>query len=280
MSERNPFGREPARKSGLSREPLTCEQWEDLLTDALDQTLPATERAAFEEHHSGCDICARLLTESKQGQEWLQFLGSEPEVPSDMVERILGRTSGVVAGGPLAVAGAAPVAVSAGVLGLPVRRFAWDSRMMMTAAMAFFSIALTLNLAGVRLTNLRLSDLTPASMETNLTRQFYGAKGSVVRYYDNLRLVYEVESKMREIRRAEDMQQTQPEQKQDVPANPQGNGQKNGGKLQQPEGLLWGSPVLANEEGPESPRKLEESAEEEANSAALCDRVQAERSLA
>jgi hypothetical protein len=146
----------------------------------------------------------------------------------------------------------------------------------MTAAMAFFSIALTLNLAGVRLTNLRLSDLTPASLEMNLTRQFYGAKGSLVRYYDNLRLVYEVESKMREIRRVEDTQQSQPEQKQEVPANPSGNGHKNGGKLERPEGLLWGSPTVANAEGSEIPKKTEN----EADIAVLCDRVQAERSLA
>ena len=89
-------------------------------------------------------------------------------------------------------------------LAMPRRKFVWDTRLMMTAAMAFFSIALTLNLAGVRLTGLRLADLTPASMENNLTRQFYGAKSPVVRYYDNLRFVYEVESKMRELRRDEE----------------------------------------------------------------------------
>ncbi len=121
---------------------------------------------------------------------------------------------------------------------------------MMTAAMAFFSIALTLNLAGVRLTDLRLADLTPASLENNLTRQFYGAKSQMVRYYDNLRFVYEVESKMRELRRDEDTQRpatTQPsaQPKQETPA-PQGtqptggspgNRHKNGGKLESAPGV-------------------------------------------
>jgi hypothetical protein len=134
----------------------------------------------------------------------------------------------------------------------------WDSRMLMTAAMAFFSIALTLNLAGVRLTNLRLSDLTPASLEMNLTRQFYDAKGSVVRYYDNLRLVYEVESRMRDLRRSEQMRQAPPERKTE-PANPNGNSHKNGGKLEPstkvtpPKGALWGNPELAGSATPEKP---------------------------
>ncbi len=252
MTERNPFDHKPT-SAGLGQ--LRCEEWELLLAEGLDGVLPAAEQAAFEGHSAGCAVCARLLVETKQGREWLQFLNDEPEVPSDMVGRILGKTSGANASGPLALGGPTPIPVAPHVLGVPVRRVVWDTRMVMTAAMAFFSIALTLNLAGVRITNLRLSDLTPANMEMNLTRQFYGAESSVVRYYDNLRLVYEVESKMRELRRDEDMQQPpQTQQKQDVPENPQGNGHKNGGRLEPApkipqEGLLWGRPTVASADG-------------------------------
>lgn len=285
MTERNPFEHKPGGpgKGSLNEGGgLTCEEWEMLLAESLDGLLPAGECAAFDAHSTECSVCAQLLRESKQGQEWLGFLEAEPEVPSDLVERIVGKTSGTVAGGPLALPGAGPIAVAPHVLGIPVRRVMWDTRMMMTAAMAFFSIALTLNLAGVKLTNLKLSDLTPASMELNLTRQFYGAKGSLVRYYDNLRLVYEVESKMREIRRTEEMQQVQP--KQEVPANPQGNGHKNGGKLESTpkipqEGALRGSPAVASAAGVESGIKKLET-EEEVAIAVFFERVRAERSLA
>ena len=71
-----------------------------------------------------------------------------------------------------------------------LRRLA-EPRLMMTAAMAFFSIALTLNLAGVRLTAVRISDLKPSVLRTNLTRQIINSKAGVVRYYDNLRFVYD-----------------------------------------------------------------------------------------
>jgi hypothetical protein len=281
MTERNPFENKPA-EAGLG--PLRCEEWEMLLTEALDGLLPATERGAFDTHGVECKMCAQLLKQAKQGQEWLAFLDTEPEVPTDLVERIVGKTSGSVAGGPLAVAGTGAIPVQV----LPVHHVMWDNRMMMTVAMAFFSIALTLNLAGVRLTHLKLSDLTPASMEMNLTRQFYGAKSSLVRYYDNLRLVYEVESKMRDLRRAEEMQQQKPQQQpqqQEVPANPSGNGHKNGGKLEPAipeEGVLWGRPERASADIQKFEQDVKETETEEAGAdiEVFCERDQAERSLA
>jgi hypothetical protein len=73
----------------------------------------------------------------------------------------------------------------------------------MTAAMAFFSIALTLNLTGVRLSNLRWADFRPASIRAYMERRLTTASVPIVRYYDHLRFVYEVESRMRELRRTE-----------------------------------------------------------------------------
>ncbi len=73
-------------------------------------------------------------------------------------------------------------------------------RLAMTAAMAFFSIALTLNLTGVRLSALKASDLRPAAIQ----RSFYQANAHVVRYYENLRVVYELESRVRDLQRAND----------------------------------------------------------------------------
>jgi hypothetical protein len=81
-----------------------------------------------------------------------------------------------------------------------VRRFA-EPRLLMTAAMAFFSIALTLNLTGVRLNNLHLADLRPTAVRSFMERRLTMASTPIIRYYDHLRFVYEVESRMRELRR-------------------------------------------------------------------------------
>jgi len=97
-------------------------------------------------------------------------------------------------------------------------RASLQPRLLMTAAMAFFSIALTLNLAGVRLSNLRLADLRPHAVRSYMERQLTMASVPIVRYYDHLRFVYEVEARMRELRGqdegkgngGEQQQQTQP----------------------------------------------------------------------
>ena len=105
MSERNQFEQHPKgpeRAHGAGRE-LRCEEWEALLADALDGVMPAGDSASFEAHSHDCATCAGLLAQSRQGQEWLQFLHAEPDMPGDLMERILGRTSGAVAMGSEAV---------------------------------------------------------------------------------------------------------------------------------------------------------------------------------
>jgi hypothetical protein len=82
-----------------------------------------------------------------------------------------------------------------------IRRFA-EPRLLMTAAMAFFSIALTLNMTGVKLTDLRISNLRPSAVRSFMERRLTMASTPIIRYYDHLRLVYEVESRMRELRGA------------------------------------------------------------------------------
>jgi hypothetical protein len=79
-------------------------------------------------------------------------------------------------------------------------------RLAMTAAMAFFSIALTLNLTGVRITQLKASDFTPSSLK----RSFYDANARVVRSIDNLRVVYELESRVRDLQRDSDSTSSTP----------------------------------------------------------------------
>jgi hypothetical protein len=79
----------------------------------------------------------------------------------------------------------------------PFRRTLLQPRLAMTAAMAFFSVAVTLNLAGIRITELRASDLRPSSLK----RPFYEADAHIARYYDNLRVVYELESRVHDLQR-------------------------------------------------------------------------------
>ncbi len=228
-----------------------CSEWETLLADALDGLLKPEDEATFTAHMAACPACAALYEEARKGREWLEFLSPEPGAPEGLLERILAHTGpGRAAGAGWGVGGASPVPAGTAAVPAfvpPVRhpsdtgsashlslgapgwqqpgffarmRSSVQPRLLMTAAMAFFSIALTLNMAGVRLTNIRftgvrLADLRPQAVRSYMERQLTMASVPIVRYYDHLRFVYEVESRVRELRRegegnGEQRKETQP----------------------------------------------------------------------
>ena len=181
-----------------------CGRWETLLTDALDGLLRPEDEAIFSAHMATCTACTALFEEARRGRQWLEFLSPEPEVPEGLLDRLLAATGpGQVAGYGLVTAGGSAVAMpepwqKPGFMGW-VRRFA-EPRLMMTIAMAFFSIALTLNLTGVKLADLRVKNLRHSTVRSFMERRIAMASTPIIRYYDHLRLVYEVESRMRELR--------------------------------------------------------------------------------
>jgi hypothetical protein len=194
-----------------------CGQWETLLAEALDGLLKPADEATFAAHMAACPACAALYEEARKGREWLEFLSPEPEAPAGLLEKILahtgpgraadggwtGRALPVPAGTAEVPAFVPPVWQQPGFFAR--LRYSVQPRLLMTAAMAFFSIALTLNMAGVRLTSIRLTgvrlaDLRPQAVRSYMERQLTMASVPIVRYYDHLRFMYEVESRVRELR--------------------------------------------------------------------------------
>jgi hypothetical protein len=236
---------------------IACLQWEMLLADAQDGLLSPQDEAVFTAHKSICPACAALFEEARRGREWLEFLSPEPEVPAGLLDKILAQTGpGQIEGFGLMPTGnvlpmppiytpahtnrvpGAPVWQRPGFMG-NLRRFA-EPRLLMTAAMAFFSIALTLNLTGVRLnlSSLRLADLRPTAVlsfpsaaRSYLERRLTMASTPVIRYYDHSRLVNEVQLRVRDLRRAtEDQDGTRQKPKDAAPGESrQTPGLKQGG---------------------------------------------------
>jgi hypothetical protein len=209
-----------------------------MLSDALDGTLSAADQTTFDLHLAGCPSCATMLADAQRGASWMEMLKSpRPEPPSTLLERIIAQTSGqasnqtaaahkptivlgsndrlrtpgTLPGRPILVPSstAQPTFASTNVIPFRTRithgfrsigQTMLQPRLAMTAAMAFFSIALTMNLTGVRLSGLRASDLKPS----NIMRSASQAKASVVRYTDNLRVVYELESRLRGLQGSSD----------------------------------------------------------------------------
>jgi hypothetical protein len=230
-----------AERTNIPASPA-CGHWETLLADALDGLLNDADKLVFETHLSICPACAALYEEASRGREWLEFLAPEPEIPAGLLEKLLANTGPgqTLQPGQSMALGAGGVAdlhpaVFAGNRQIPhwqrpglmghIRRFA-EPRLMMTAAMAFFSIALTLNLTGIKLTSLKLADLKPEVIRSTMERRLTTASTPLIRYYDHLRVVYEVESRMRELKRAtqgdsQEQQQTEPQKpSQQLPAAP------------------------------------------------------------
>jgi hypothetical protein len=198
-----------------------------MLADALDGTLSAADQAMFDAHMSECGPCGQLLADARRGAAFLEILRNPaPEPPTALLERILAETSGnsstVHAVSRLqpvpqqyGVAALAPGYAAAGnVLPFRVRAAAamrrsafgqilMQPRLAMTAAMAFFSVTLTMNLMGIHPLQLRASDLTPSSLKRDIT----SANASVVRYYEGLRVVYELESRVHDLQTAQDVDQ-------------------------------------------------------------------------
>jgi hypothetical protein len=180
-------------KSGMQ-----CEEFEALLAEAVDGTLSGPSRQEFERHRVGCAACNTLLAEVTSGAVWLgELVDTAP--PQNLVHNILAMTIGE------ATSGAAPAVVR-----IEPRVSRWERlrrelgmafapvltpRFGMSMGMAFFSIMLVLDMAQIR-----IKDLTAH----NLSHTFYRSENKVMKYYENTRLAYELESRVRELRNADD----------------------------------------------------------------------------
>jgi hypothetical protein len=196
-----------------------CQLCEQMLTDAVDEVLIEADQVWFDRHIAACAACSRALEEARRGAALLDLLRMSPPEPSAaLFDRIMAQTSGVQANLPefeapmlpaeliepqAAPSNLLPFRPRPSFLGLP--RVFVDTRLAMTAAMAFFSVALTLNLAGVRLNEVHARDLKPQ----NLRRSFFALEASAVRSYDNLRMVHVLESRVDALREDEDLRQAQ-----------------------------------------------------------------------
>ena len=70
-------------------------------------------------------------------------------------------------------------------------------RFAMSFGMAFFSLSVGLNVAGVKVSDVRHVDLRPSAVR----RTYYETSGKISKYYENLRVVYEFEARVRELKR-------------------------------------------------------------------------------
>ena len=83
--------------STVETPPMRCRELVELITDYLEGTLPASERARFERHLAGCDGCQAYLDQMRQTIDALGRLPPEslsPEAQSKLLEAFRGWRAG------------------------------------------------------------------------------------------------------------------------------------------------------------------------------------------
>jgi hypothetical protein len=180
---------------------MECSEFEALLADALDNAIAADSRTAFDEHGRSCAVCGPMLAEALEGMLMVRGL-AELEPPKNLVHNILAATSRKEATAEQ-IAEEAKLgwmerlrrSVSPGVGGLLHSRFA------MSFAMAFFSLSITLTLAGVKITDVKNMVEHPTLLRKSVVLGYTNVEAKVTSYYENLRLVYQVQAKVRELKK-------------------------------------------------------------------------------
>jgi hypothetical protein len=180
---------------------MQCNEFDSRLTDALDGVLTGVQLDRFQAHARVCRTCGPLLAEAEAGRNWLKGL-TEVEPPASLVANILASTTGV---DTQRLRKPAPARqprtswlehVQASFLE-PLWATVRQPRFAMSFGMAFFALSVGLTVAGVKPDDLKEISLRPASIR----HTYYATQARVVRYYDNVRLVYEVQAAVRGIKR-------------------------------------------------------------------------------
>lgn len=167
---------------------MECADLEALLCDYVDGTLPPQRAASVHEHLARCPACRELVEDASRAVAFLRRL--EPiEPPGQLLTRLL-----------FQVSTQPPVPRRRGLSALfggwlePVLQ----PRFAMGMAMTILSISLVARSLGLPQRTLRPADLRPSAVIAAVDDRLHRAWDSLVKYYENLRVVYEIRSRLSE----------------------------------------------------------------------------------
>jgi anti-sigma factor RsiW len=169
---------------------MNCQDLELLLADYVDGNIRGEEKSAIEQHLAECSECAELARDSAAAVAFMQR-AAVVEVPPALVTRILFEISD----GPSRAA---------------IRPSRWrrifgpwterilQPRFTMSLAMTILSFAMLGRFAGINVRQLKPSDLDPVKVYAAAEDRVQRAWARTVKYYENLRVVFEVQTQLKE----------------------------------------------------------------------------------
>jgi anti-sigma factor RsiW len=174
----------------------TCDLIEARLSDYLEGLLLGAERAEFEAHANSCTDCAPLLASVRSLVGEMHAM-EEMEAPPRLVYAILDKTLG-----PRETVTGWEAFLNL-IRGLATPKFAYS------VASVMATLIIILGASGFSLRKPKLADLRPAAIYQSADRQAHRVFARSVKYVSDLRVVYEIQSRLRQ---DENNLQTAPEE--------------------------------------------------------------------
>jgi anti-sigma factor RsiW len=174
---------------------MTCAHLEIALCDYLDGTLAAAEKAEVERHLSECAACAEMARDAGAAMAFIERV-ADVEPPPQLVTRMF------------AIPGMreARLSVRHGIQGW-LRNLVQpmlQPRMVMGLSLTILFFGMMARCAGIPGRQLSPADLNPSRVLAGLDDRVHRGWERSVKFYENLRFVYQIQSRLREWRDQQD----------------------------------------------------------------------------
>ena len=185
---------------------MNCAEFESTLADYVDGTLDAGERARLEAHMASCSGCREMFEDVTAATA---FLARVPEVepPDTLITQIAYQAPACRIRGPWERQGLLSRLASKWMQ--PVLQ----PRLVMGMAMTVLSFAMLERCTGVKVQNIQAADLNPVRIWGGVEDRAVRLKDRVVKSYENLRVVYEVETRLKDLEQQQETYEDQPQRR-------------------------------------------------------------------
>jgi hypothetical protein len=177
---------------------MTCAELEILICEYVDGTLSPESRAEVERHLDECQACAELARDSAEAVAFMER-AADVEPPPELITKILFDAPWTKE---------KPKRV--GLVGW-LRRWTdpiVQPRIVMGALMTLLSFSMLARYVPMR--QIKAEDLKPAAVWATLDGGAQRAWARTVKYYENLKVVYQIQALLREWQQQEDEQKPAP----------------------------------------------------------------------
>jgi len=170
---------------------MTCANFEIALCDYLDGTLAAADRAEVERHLAGCPTCAELESDARAALQFMER-AADVEPPPELVTKLFA----------IAQMPEAKTRVRRGIRGWLERLVQpiLQPRLVMGLSLTILFFGMMARCAGIPGKHLSPADLDPARVWAGVEDRVQRGWERSVKFYENLRFVYQIQSRLREWR--------------------------------------------------------------------------------